>query len=149
MTYSRIDRDDALELARRFVEQPLAEIQVAEIVVRLDVHLVALQHRPVVQQRLLEIAGALVVERELELVWRAEARAGARRAIRRVRREVRCDGACIDGGLRDARVLDASGVGAVRRDRCYGSAAAARTGVGDVGAGGSGRVRRHAAWRPP
>ena len=39
-----------------------------EVVVRLDVHLVALQRRAVVQQRLLEVARALVVEPELEVV---------------------------------------------------------------------------------
>ena len=70
----RIDRDHALELARRLVEQSLAEIEVAEVVVRLDVHLVALQRRPVVHQRLLEIAGALVVQRQLEIVGAVGAR---------------------------------------------------------------------------
>src|SRR6185312_7460608 len=64
----RLDGDDALELARRLVGEPPAEIEVPEVVVRLDVHLVALQRRAVVHQRLLEVAGALVVEPELEVV---------------------------------------------------------------------------------
>ena len=49
-----------------FVEQPFPKIEIAEVVVRLDVHLVALQYGLVVHERLFEVAGALVVERTLE-----------------------------------------------------------------------------------
>ena len=89
----RIDGDDALELARRLVEQPLAEIEMAQVVVRLDVHLVALQRGAVVDERLLEVAGSLVVEPELELVGRRLVRrslgGGGRREGRGGRRDGR------------------------------------------------------------
>src|SRR5258708_23283349 len=60
----RIDRNEPLDFARRLVEQSLAEIEVPQVVMGLDIHLVALQRRPVVHERLLEIAGAVVVEAE-------------------------------------------------------------------------------------
>ena len=62
------DGNDPLELARRLVEKPFAQVQITEIVVRLQVQLVPLECGLVVHERLLEVTRALVVQRELKIV---------------------------------------------------------------------------------
>ncbi len=64
----RIDRDRPLELLDRFVVLTAVLIQQSEIVVHLGARIVLLQQRSVLHQRVVEVADALVVERQPEVI---------------------------------------------------------------------------------
>ena len=72
-----LDEDRARQLAGGFRQQLLFLIEQAEIVVRLRVQLVPLQQRAVMLQGVLEVPGAMVIQRELEIVGLAGALAAA------------------------------------------------------------------------
>lgn len=65
---ARLDQGRALQLAGGFLEQVLLLVEQAKVVVRLGVQLVFLEQCAIVLQRVLEISGAVIVQREIEIV---------------------------------------------------------------------------------
>ena len=68
-----LDHHGALQLARGLLEQTPLLIQKPEIVVGLGVQLVPFEHRTIVLQRIRKVAGAMIVERQFQIVlsgWR-------------------------------------------------------------------------------
>ena len=66
---ARIDRNRPLELLDRIVGLPAILIQQPEIVVDLGAFIVLLQQRPVVRQRIVVVADALVIQGETEMIF--------------------------------------------------------------------------------
>ena len=81
----RIDRDRALELLDRIVALAALLVEQTEIVVNLGAGVVLLEQRAVVRQRVVEVADALVVQREAEVIL-GRSRRRRRRRRRRLRR---------------------------------------------------------------
>ena len=70
----RIDDQRPLELPHRFARQALVAIQEPEIVVDLRIELVAREQRAIARLRRGEVAGAMVIERQLEQFGRRDVR---------------------------------------------------------------------------
>ena len=77
----RVDRNRALKLPLRFVGLPMVLIQKAEVVVHLGAAVGLLEQRAIVRERVVEIADALVVEREAEMIGSRRHRRGSRRRL--------------------------------------------------------------------
>jgi len=64
----RIDRDGLLKLRHRLSALTALLVQEPEVVVNLGAGAALLEQRPVVRDRIVEIANALIVEREVEMI---------------------------------------------------------------------------------